>query len=123
VIENCTLLRIDRRTGATPAGDEVRTVGTPINGGAGVRGFAGEVSSSQKFTLGSAIKDATAVCYVPQETLQEAGEDPVDLGDVLVLLRDLWDATAGSQECHEVLLTKVQTHGVVSHFELYTKRV
>ena len=65
MITNALLSEISRRTGANALGEELFDVGEAV----ALACFLDDVSSSQRWTLGATIKDASRVCFLEKAAL------------------------------------------------------
>lgn len=118
MITNARLLRIDRSGGGDAMGQPVVTEGSDLTATA-PRCFLDSVTSSQRFTLGATIKDASEVCYIPRGALQAAGEAKPQEGDQVVLQMDEEDEAITRQ----VMTVGNRAKPTLSHFELFLKKV
>lgn len=116
MITNASILRIDRRAGASAKGKPLITTGSAHAAGV-VPCFVDEVSNAQRNNLGQTAADASQVCYVSPATLGDAGEAAPSPGDLVTLAAD----DGGASVTQQILLAKRRTHSDLSHFELYLK--
>jgi hypothetical protein len=112
VITNAAILRIDRRSGVSAAGDELIATGPTIN----VPCMMDGVSSSQKFTLGSSIEDSSNSLYIDKSDLAAANEAPLANGDRPFIAIDDEDP-----RLYEVLIAGDRSLNTLSHWELFLK--
>jgi hypothetical protein len=116
VIENATLIRIDRLTGATAKGKQLFTAGATV----AIRCNVQDVTSAQRSTLGATIKDASSVARLYADDLTAAGLVAPVAGDQLAIVID-GDDPAG--QVSAIISCKRQSHDSQSHFECFVKPV
>lgn len=95
MITNAQLLRIDRSDGGA-GGEPVITTGDDLSAAAGgaPRCFLGPISSSQRYTLGAVLKDASQVLYIPPGSLQAVSQAEPATSDRLLVKHDGEDDSA-----------------------------
>src|SRR5579884_1906107 len=95
MLENATILRIDRKAGDDPAGEPIIAGGGPVS----VRCYA-EPVVNQRFTAGAGISDASAMLFIPQDNMAAAGEKKPNQRDRITYLMD-GESDAATQEVIE----------------------
>lgn len=115
MIENATLLRIDRAT-PTAAGATLFAEGDDLS----IRCASVALTSQQRFQLGATVKNVTSVVYLEKQPLRDGGIDAPELGDRLLVAIDSEDPAG------ELLLVVTDDgfeHGSQSHHELFSRKV
>jgi hypothetical protein len=113
VIENATIISLQRVTGATGSGQLVRTTDTNVEP---IRCTAADPSSAQRWNLGATIKDASIVVYVP---LTDLSGNPIRVLDLFTVQIDGLDPQT-LQVVHVVAIVK---DGGLSHCQVFGKAV
>lgn len=118
MITNATLLRIDRRTGVSPAGTPLYTTGDAITPPFACGLFG--VTNTQRWQLGAAIQDVAYVLYLDKADTASTSPPLVapQPGDRVSVALDGEDAVYA-----EVVIANNNTHDLVSHHELFLKKV
>lgn len=111
MIVNAQLQRIDTPQAASATGDVTYTTGATI----GVDCCLDEPTSSQKFTLGVVVSDATAVMYVAFDALAGA--------TIAKRMRLLVQLGTFAAALYEVIYVRSRVHDGQDHYEAYLKGV